>query len=293
MREKGVVLRTQTVQLDWMTVEVCTNFQQNGKSYRNYEANPQDRIQERVKKHYYNQHKLQTVEFVDEMHKKWLSFTHARMPILQALDVLANFLDESDPDVDEANLTHAYQTAERLRKAHPDKPWMHLAGLVHDLGKVMSVWGEEQWAVTGDTYPVGCAPSDTIVYGVGSFEGNPDMLNPKYNTELGMYTAGCGLENLKMCWSHDEYMYQVLVNHGSTLPEDALYAIRFHSFYPYHSHGAYKQFANDKDKQLLDAVLMLNSCDLYSKNDEKPDIEQVKPYYQSLIDKYIPGDVAW
>lgn len=26
---------------------------------------------------------------------------------------------------------------------------MHLAGLVHDLGKVMSVWGEEQWAVTG------------------------------------------------------------------------------------------------------------------------------------------------
>ncbi|RCN40783.1 hypothetical protein ANCCAN_13273 [Ancylostoma caninum] len=108
-----------------------------------------------------------------------------------------------------------------------------------------------------------------------------------------MYTAGCGLENLKMCWSHDEYMYQVLINHGSKLPDDALYAIRFHSFYPYHSHGAYKQFANDKDKQLLDAVLMMNACDLYSKNDEKPDIEQLKPYYQSLIDKYIPGDVAW
>ncbi|KAK6045578.1 hypothetical protein COOONC_16917 [Cooperia oncophora] len=117
--------------------------------------------------------------------------------------------DESDPDVDEANLTHAYQTAERLRKSHPDKPWMHLAGLIHDLGKVMSVWGEEQWAVTGDTYPVGCKPSETIVFGISSFEGNPDMKNPKYNTELGMYSAGIGFENLKMCWSHDEYMYQV------------------------------------------------------------------------------------
>ena len=26
---------------------------------------------------------------------------------------------------------------------------MHLAGLVHDLGKVMSMWGEEQFATTG------------------------------------------------------------------------------------------------------------------------------------------------
>ncbi|RCN40784.1 hypothetical protein ANCCAN_13274 [Ancylostoma caninum] len=145
-----------------MTVEVRTSFQQDGKKYRNYEKNPQDRIQERVKNHYYNQHKRQTVEFVDEMHKKWLSFTHAKMPILQALDVLSNFLDESDPDVDEANLTHAYQTAERLRKAHPDKPWMHLAGLVHDLGKVMSVWGEEQWAVTGAEVHCSCETQSSV-----------------------------------------------------------------------------------------------------------------------------------
>ncbi|KAK6045577.1 hypothetical protein COOONC_16916 [Cooperia oncophora] len=86
---------------------------------------------------------------------------------------------------------------------------------------------------------------------------------------------------------------QVLVNHGSTLPEEALYAIRFHSFYPYHSHNAYRQFMNDKDRELESAVLELNSCDLYSKGDEKPDITKLKPYYQSLIDKYIPGEVKW
>ncbi|VDK54799.1 unnamed protein product [Cylicostephanus goldi] len=145
----------------------------------------------------------------------------------------------------------------------------------------------------GDTYPVGCAPSDAIVYGVESFAGNPDLQNPKYRTKLGVYSAGCGLENLKMCWSHDEYMYQVLVNHGSSLPEEALYAIRFHSFYPYHSHNAYRYFTNKQDEEKLDAILLLNSCDLYSKCDEKPDIERLKPYYQSLIDKYIPGVVSW
>ena len=57
---------------------------------------------------------------------------------------------------------------------------MHLAGLVHDLGKVMSMWGEEQWAVTGDTYPVGCRPADSIVYGLKSFADCPDLNDERY-----------------------------------------------------------------------------------------------------------------
>ena len=46
--------------------------------------------------------------------------------------------------VDVPNSVHAFQTAERIRAAHPDKPWFHLTGLIHDLGKVMAVWGEPQ-----------------------------------------------------------------------------------------------------------------------------------------------------
>ena len=45
-------------------------------------------------------------------------------------------MDESDPDVDVPNSVHAFQTAERLRESHPDKDWLHLTGLIHDLGKV-------------------------------------------------------------------------------------------------------------------------------------------------------------
>ena len=109
----------------------------------------------------------------------------------------------------------------------------------------------------GDTYPVGCAPSPDIVYGLKSFEGNPDLDDSVYKTELGIYERGCGLENLLMTWSHDEYLYQVLVNHGTTLPEEALYAIRFHSFYPYHNKNAYLQFETEKDKAMNPALLML------------------------------------
>ena len=45
-------------------------------------------------------------------------------------------MDESDPDFALPNAIHAYQTAERIRRVHPDKDWMQLTGLIHDLGKV-------------------------------------------------------------------------------------------------------------------------------------------------------------
>lgn len=115
----------------------------------------------------------------------------------------------------------------------------------------MFVWGEEQYSVTGDTYPCGCAPVDSIVYGLKSFAGNPDIEDTRYNTQLGMYSKGCGLENLLMTWGHDEYMYQVLKNHPTcTLPDENLYAIRFHSFYPYHSSNEYLYFLSERDKRM-------------------------------------------
>ncbi|KAK0426558.1 hypothetical protein QR680_009771 [Steinernema hermaphroditum] len=263
------------------------------KDFRVYDATSTDPIQIRVREHYRKQHRFQTVDFVRQMHKKWLGFSHASLTVMECLDLLNNLVDESDPDVDDANLVHAYQTAESLRAAYPEKPWLHLAGLVHDLGKVMSCWGEEQWAVTGDTYPVGCRPVDSIVYGLESFKENEDLQHEVYSSRNGMYEEGCGVENLLMTWSHDEYLYRVLVNHGTTLPDDALYAIRFHSFYPYHNSREYTQFETARDRQLLPAILELNSCDLYSKSEERPDIEALRPYYQSLIDQYIPGVVHW
>lgn len=40
---------------------------------------------------------------------------------MEALELLDQLVDESDPDVDFPNSFHAYQTAEGIRRAHPDK----------------------------------------------------------------------------------------------------------------------------------------------------------------------------
>ena len=70
--------------------------------------------------------------------EKWLKFNHFEATIMEALEMLNNLVDESDPDIDIPNIAHAFQTAERIREVYPDKGWYQLTGLIHDLGKVQS-----------------------------------------------------------------------------------------------------------------------------------------------------------
>ena len=77
------------------------------------------------------------------------------------------------------NSVHAFQTAERIREAHPDKDWFHLIGLIHDLGKIVALCGEPQWATVGDTFPVGCQFSNKCVF-AEYFDENPDRNHPVY-----------------------------------------------------------------------------------------------------------------
>ena len=67
---------------------------------------------------------------------KWLTFSHFKSNIRDALERLNKLVDESDPDVNIPNIVHAFQTAEKIKEDHPDLDWFHLTGLIHDLGKV-------------------------------------------------------------------------------------------------------------------------------------------------------------
>ena len=196
------------------------------------------------------------------------------MTVRAALEKLNDLIDESDPDTTLPNIVHAFQTAERAREEFPEHDWLHLTGLIHDLGKIMAFYGESsencwrnsgnkfficsgepQWAVVGDTFVVGCEWSENIVYRNESFVDNPDGKNPKYNSKFGMYEPNVGLENLMLSWGHDEYMYQVLKHNNSTLPPQALNIIRFHSFYPWHSAGDYEYLMKPEDEETKKWVL--------------------------------------
>jgi inositol oxygenase len=96
-----------------------------------------------------------------EKQRQYLSFDKKEMAIWDAFDFLNQLVDDSDPDTDLDQFQHLLQTSEAIRRdGHPD--WMVLVGLMHDMGKVLCLFGEPQWAVVGDTFPVGCAYSDKI-----------------------------------------------------------------------------------------------------------------------------------
>lgn len=95
-----------------------------------------------------------------------------------------------------------------------------------------------------------------------------------------------------LSWGHDEYLYNVFKDQSS-LPEEALAMIRYHSFYPWHREGAYSHLTNAKDQKALEAVRAFNPYDLYSKSDESCDPVKLRPYYEGLIAKYFPATLDW
>ncbi|XP_047470205.1 inositol oxygenase-like [Penaeus chinensis] len=268
-------------------------IKESGWQFRNYVEESDDPHLKQVKETYLKMHTFQTVEFVKKKHEHWRKFDKFEATILEALQKLNSLVDESDPDVSVPNIVHAFQTAERIRAAHPDKDWLQLTGLIHDLGKVMAFYGEPQFSTVGDTFVVGCEVGKSVVYRDTTFHDNPDTKNPKFNTKYGIYEPNCGLDKVYMSWGHDEYLYHVLKHNKSTLPEEGLYMIRYHSFYPWHTGGDYMHLCDNRDMEMLPWIREFNKFDLYTKKEKVPDIEELKPYYQSLIDKYCPGTLKW
>ena len=263
---------------------VGTNQNKKEEQFRNYEADARPTVRE----FYRLNHTHQTFDFVQAKRKEFLSLSRKEMSVWEAMEFLNTLIDDSDPDTDLSQLEHLLQTAEQIRHdGHPR--WFILTGLIHDLGKILCLFGEPQWAVVGDTFPVGCAYSDKIVFHE-FFTHNPDSKNPKYQTGLGIYEEGCGLNNVRLSWGHDEYLYNVVKDY---LPEEALYMIRYHSFYPAHREGEYQYLMNDDDRAVFDWVRTFNPYDLYTKSHERPDVKKLRPYYEDLIAEYFPAKLKW
>src|SRR6185312_14571229 len=252
--------------------------------FRNYRADANPTVTE----FYRLNHANQTLDFILKKKAEFTSLTRGEKSIWEMADYLNTLVDDSDPDTDVTQIEHLLQTSEAIRKdGHPR--WMVLVGFLHDLGKCLCLYGEPQWGVVGDTFPVGCAWSTDIVFHE-YFAGNPDRNVPEYQTKYGIYKPNCGLENVHMSFGHDGYIAEVMKPY---LRDEALYMLRFHSFYPWHRHGAYDYLCNDQDRAMLPWVLKFNQYDLYSKGHKKPDVKALKPYYDELFAEFLPEKMAW
>ena len=69
--------------------------------------------------------------------------------------------------------------------------------------------------------------------------------------------------------------------------------IRYHSFYPWHTGNKYRQFNKNGDEKILNDVLLFNSFDLYSKEDTINITNDIKNYYNKLLEEYFPYTLEW
>jgi inositol oxygenase len=77
------------------------------------------------------------------------------------------------------------------------------------------------------------------------------------------------------------------------LPEEGLYMLRYHSFYAQHREHAYDHLMNAHDHAMFKWVNLFNPYDLYSKNPNQKSWEELRPYYENLVAKYLPATLKF
>ena len=248
-----------------------------------------------VRNHYRDLRQKQTLQYNIKMLQKNIERVKTPLTMWEAFEYIDKFIDVSDPDIILSNLHHAFQVAEAIRKdGHPE--WLQLTGLIHDLGKIMYLWGNDedgtsikhQWGICGDTFVVGCKIPKSCVFPEFN-KLNPDMKCDIRKTKMGVYNQyNMGLINCDCSWGHDEYLYRVLCDtrNKHSLPPESLYIIRYHSLYPWHTNNEYSHFENHFDLEMKYWVKLFNKYDLYTKEDIEVDTQKLKKYYDGLFKKF-------
>ena len=249
---------------------------------RNYAEAPRN-----VREHYKNQHSLLTpsiartyVEHEDRLDTAAVMATADEIlgletPVLELLNVCAETTDLSDPDFGRGQHLHAFQAAKAAQRCVEREgcpSWFPCLALLHDLGKARNIMrGWPLWSLVGDSYPLN-APIEAAALPFGS----EHMSNGVFPDIRVVPALECGFES--MLWAgHDEVIYRALRRSSTSIPHVALYIARFHSFYAWHRHNSYSDYANMRDIEMLDLLCKFSECDLYSKDDavceEEPSLE--------------------
>lgn len=244
----------------------------------------------------------QTVDFVDKQKRKMLSSKPRRvLRVWEAVSLLKRLKLSSKESVFENSLA----VAELCRKQFPGERWLHVAGLLHNLGfvTVMKEFGSRPlWKVLGETFPVGCKFSEDISYS-HYFSSNPDRRKKIFNSHVGAYKRGCGLDELRMSWSASEYLCTVLgmekakANHK--LPKQAMFLLRYHKFYSLLLPGQhYHDFMTLEDEQNLQVLIEFNRIQFeasspQSKQQEELEEEVDLEYYKDLVEEFFPNPLGF
>ena len=146
-----------------------------------------------------DRHERQTAETVAMLRRKYATPVLGDVRVWELVELLAQCIDPSDGRLFGASQQfHVLQMLDAMERDGVDADFL-LAALVHDIGKVLLLFGEDPANVVCMTRPIGTAE------------------------------PGTGLDHAALQWNHDEFGYSRLVDH---VPEHLAWLVRFHSIAP-------------------------------------------------------------
>ena len=199
----------------------------------------------------------QTRNDVQTLKEKYQEPVFGRILVSDLLAKLALCIDEVDPDMAcVSQLTHTLQVVEGMIADGIDDHDLLIAGLVHDLGKVILVAGEDQANVGG-------------------------MVSP-----IGEFDEGIGLDHCIVQWSHDEFGYSRLKDH---LPDHVSWLIRYHSL----DFRVCEAFMDDRDRRYVrDYHSVFAHYDSGTKSVFRVPKTRIE-HYSDLIEEYFPDPIPF
>ena len=245
-------------------------------------------------------HARQTFDFVTRQVRSNQSLARCQMDVWTALEMLNGLREyeavlsgDENLDPDLPLLDHALQTAALCRQMFPEDEWMPLVGLMHGLGKLLAhekFGSQQQWAICGETFPVGCRFSSAVVH-ASYFSANPDRRKKQYSTALGIYQPNCGFRSVFMSWSGAEYLYMMLALNKTGLPREALWLLRYQKFKSLLKPGAraYRELMCDFDASMVPKLEKFVDVIQYKRREIEFDREELKQHCDGLIAKYFPN----
>jgi hypothetical protein len=142
-------------------------------------------------------HRLQTLETVAELKRKYEMPVNGHVRVWDLLGRLAQCVDPTDTSLyGMSQQVHVLQVLEAMERDGVDDPDMLLAALVHDVGKLLLLEDEE--------------PENVACM----------------NGPIGQYPRGAGLDRCVLQWNHDEFAYSRL---RGIVPDHIAWLIRYHS----------------------------------------------------------------
>jgi hypothetical protein len=145
-------------------------------------------------------HEAQTHDDVEALRRKYAEPVFGDVRVWNLLEQLAQCIDPSDCALFcTSQQTHVLQMLEAMARDGVDDPDLVLAVLVHDLGKLLLLTGED--------------PANVVCM----------------NSPIGEHEPGIGLDQCAFQWNHDEFAWS---RFRDLVPDGVAWLVRYHSIDP-------------------------------------------------------------